>query len=329
MRNIKIGVVIHTALREQIFTHEDWSRLQNLGEVVATESRTPITAEAACEILKGCEVGMGSWGTPYPNPTIMANCPQLRLWEHAAGTVKHMFGAHMEGSPLKIASCKGAIADSVAEMVLGQILLGLRGVFENARENRKGIASKPKQMRTLAGASIGIIGASEVGRRVIRLLRAFPCRILLYDPYCTSEQAQALGTEPYESLEALCRESDVVSLHVPDLDETADMMNSTLFQAMKDDTIFINSARGRSVDEAALIAELEKGRLFAFLDVSAPEPAVADSPFRTLPNVVYTSHIAGPPTVFIGKQAVDDIEAYVHGRSPLCIVLPETLGIIA
>lgn len=329
MQKVKIGVVIHTNLREQLFTSEDWVRLQSLGEVIATDSPTPISTEAACELLNECEIGVGSWNTPYPNSAILASCPQLRLWEHTAGTVKYMFGAHMEGSSLQIASCKGAIADSVAEMVLGEILLGLRGVFENAAENRKGIPGKPKQMRTLAGSFIGIIGASEVGRRVIRLLRAFPCRIGLYDPFCTPQQAQELGVEQMEDLEALCRRSDVVSLHVPDLPETVHMMNATLFQAMKPDAIFINSARGRSVDEKALIAELEKGRLFAFLDVSDPEPTPADSPLRSLPNVVYTSHIAGPPTVFLGKQAVDDIEAYLQGGSPSCIVLSETLGRIA
>jgi phosphoglycerate dehydrogenase-like enzyme len=240
-----------------------------------------------------------------------------------------MFGEHLQGTQLQIASCKGALAESVAEITVGQIILGLHRVFENAAENRKGVTPAPPNMKTLAGSMIGIIGASEVGMRVMNLLKPFSCKIGLYDPFCSQEKAELYGAQKFESLEALCRISDVVSLHVPDLPETYQMMNATLFQAMPDDAIFINTARGRCVDESALIAELSKGRLFAFLDVSHPEPTPAESPFRTLANVVYTSHIAGPPTPLIGRQAVDDIAAFLEGKSPLCVVLPETLGRIA
>jgi phosphoglycerate dehydrogenase-like enzyme len=127
----------------------------------------------------------------------------------------------------------------------------------------------------------------------------------------------------------MCAFCDVISLHTPDLPYTRHIMNATTFAAMKSDAIFINSARGNCVDEAALISELEQGRLFAFLDVSAPEPAAPDSPFRRLPNVVYTSHIAGPPAFHLGRQAVDDIEAFLQGRPPLCVVTSEELDRIA
>jgi phosphoglycerate dehydrogenase-like enzyme len=127
----------------------------------------------------------------------------------------------------------------------------------------------------------------------------------------------------------LCTTSDVVSLHVPLLPETTNLLSTREFQSMRDDTIFINTARGACIDEAALIAELQKGRLFACLDVSSPEPAAPASPLRTLPNVMYTSHIAGPPSFTLGRQAVDDIEKYVNGGEPLYIVREEMLERIA
>lgn len=326
---VKIGVVIHTKLRDRIFTQEDMARLSRLGDVIWTNSPDPISIEEACELLADCEVGVGSWKTPYPNAELMAACPKLRLWEHVAGTVKHMFGPHLEGRDLVIASCKTANADSVAEMTLAEIILGVRRVFENAAANRAGPAGWPPNLKTLWESTVGVVGASEVGKRVIALLQPFGCPILLYDPYVSKDQAAAMGARLVADLAELCAESDVVSLHTPDLPETRHIIGARELQAMRDDAIFINTARGRCVDEAALVAELERGRLFAFLDVTFPEPPAADSPLRRLPNVVYTSHIAGPQSANLGHQAVNDIAAFLQGGSPTAVVTEDMLGTTA
>jgi phosphoglycerate dehydrogenase-like enzyme len=120
-----------------------------------------------------------------------------------------------------------------------------------------------------------------------------------------------------------------VTLHTPPLPSTENLLRGEHFQAMVDDAIFINTSRGICLDEDALVAELAKGRLFAFLDVSAPEPAVVDSPLRTLPNVVYTSHLAGGKDGKIGRQAVDDIDAFFAGGQPLRAVTADRLDRLA
>jgi len=106
-------------------------------------------------------------------------------------------------------------------------------------------------------------------------------------------------------------------------------MGDREFAAMRDDCVFINTARGMCVDEAALISHLERGRLFAILDVTLPEPPASDSSFRKLPNCLYTSHIAGPPAFNLGKQAVDDVEAFVNGRTPEYVVTVDMLDQMA
>ncbi len=199
-------------------------------------------------------------------------------------------------------------------------------MFPNASANRQGIAPKPARCRVIFGATVGVIGASEVGRRVIKLLRPFEPTILLYDPYVSDAQARDMGVTLVDDLLYLCRRSDVVTLHTPDVPACRPALAAPHFAAMPDDTIFINTSRGACIDEPALTAELQQGRLFAFLDVSAPEPAATDSPLRTLPNVVYTSHIAGPPATLIGRQAVNDIAAYLSGNAPLCVVTADTLA---
>jgi phosphoglycerate dehydrogenase-like enzyme len=320
-----IGVVIHTKLRDRIISKEDRERLDSLGEVRWTDSPEPITVEEAVAILRGCEVGVGSWGTPYPTKELLDGAPDLRLWEHVAGTVKMMFGPHLEGRHLTIASCKTAIADCVAEMALAEIILGLRRAFENASANRSGPAGKPANVKVLYGSTVGVVAASEVGRRVTRMLGPFGARILLYDPYVTEDAARGMGAELVRDLVDLCRRSDAVTLHTPMLPSTEKMLGREHFRAMKDDAVFVNTSRGGCVDEAALVAELEKGRLFGLLDVSDPEPPAPESPLRSLPNVVYTSHIAGPASFNMGRQAVDDIAAFLSGGSPMCVVKADDL----
>ena len=326
---VKIGIVIHTELLNQIFSPADIERLESVGEVVATEKEKPIDEEEACLVLAGCEVGIGSWGTPKPDATIMGSNPQLRLWEHAAGSVKQHFGPHLEGRSLVIASCAPAIARNVAQMALGEIIIGLREVIPNARANREGRSPKPALYRNLSTCTVGIIGASHVGRELIKLLAPIGPDILLFDPYVDEEDAVSLGVELTADLVDLCRLSDAVSVHAPALDSTRRMLRADHFRAMKDNAVFVNTARGAVVDEQALIAELAKGRLFAFLDVSDPEPAASDSPLRSLPNVVYTSHIAGGKDFSIGRQAVDDVLAFLNGEAPKMVVTEDMLNRIA
>ena len=333
----KIGVIIHTPLRDQLFTPADQNRLNALGDVTWTTSPTPLKTEAASEILRDCQIAIGSWNTPFPNATIIESCPHLRLWEHVAGTVKGFFGPHLDGRDLTIASCKTALANSVAEMTLAQIIFGLRGLLPDAQLNRDTIQTgvlpdrnvAKKRARVLYGSTIGIIGASEVGKRVVNLLRPFGCRILLFDPFVKPEIAQKMGVELVENLADLCAACDVVSLHTPALPSTKNLVGARELQAMRDDAVFVNTSRGECVDESALIAELGRGRLFAFLDVTSPEPAAPNSPLRTLPNVQLNSHIAGPPAFSMGHQAVNDVEAWLNGQAPQCVITREMLEFTA
>lgn len=321
-----IGIVIHTSLRDQIFSPDDLARLREIGDIRMTESEFPITKEEAYEILAGCEIGIGSWNTPFPTPALIEACPELKLWVHAAGSVRHFFASDIELSGIMIASCKHAIAISVAELTFAEIVFGLRRTLPDATANRLGYTGVPAGLKTLFEATIGIIGASDIGRLVIDLLKPFGCRILLYDPVATDEIA---GVRKIDNLVELCAACDVVTLHVPSLPETRYMLTSRHFKAMRDDAVFINTARGACVDEAALIAELSAGRLFAFLDVTDPEPAAKNSPFRKLPNVVLTSHNAGPKSYRIGYQVVNDIEKYLRGDSPTHVITADMIDLIA
>ena len=325
----QIGVIVPTRLRQRLFRSIDVQRLNELGDVTWTESSQNLTMQQATELLESCQIGVGSWHTICPNDELMEKCSKLRLWVHGAGTVKHMFGPHLSGRNFTIASCAPAIAENVAEITLAQIIVGLRRTIENGAANNSGPADRPENSRSLFQATIGVVGASLVGRRVIRNLSPFEPRILLYDPYMSAEEAITMGIEIVPDLVELCSLSDAVTLHTPAIPSTEKIMGAMQFQAMRDDTVFINTSRGLCVDENALTEELAQGRLFAFLDVSDPEPASVDSPLRNLPNVLYNSHLAGCGDWRIGRQVVADIEAYLQDRSPLHVVTDDMLDRIA
>jgi phosphoglycerate dehydrogenase-like enzyme len=315
MRKPKIGVVIQQKLLGEIFTPEDRARLDKLGRVTWCQAEEKCSSEEAIAVLQGCEVGVGSWGTPHPSTEgLLEACPDLRLWVHAAGTVKYMFTAALKDRDLVIASCAPATAEQVAEVAVGELILGVRRILENAARNRLGKTSRPANCRGLGESTIGIIGASQVGRRVIGFLKPFGPRILLFDPYVSKKEARQLGAELRSSVTDLCRECDALSIHAPANPDCEKMVGRKQLAAMKDDCVIVNTARGIIIDEAALIDELQKGRLFAFLDVTRPEPADDDSPLRKLPNVVLTSHIAGGQTPRIGAQVVRDVKAWIASK---------------
>jgi len=325
MNRVKIGVTIEVPLREKLFSPEDRRRLDGLGDVRWTSSTAKLTDAEMCTLLADCEIAVASWNPVCLNAAIVAACPKLRLWEHVAGSVKHMFGPWLQGRDITIASCAPSNGENVAEYTLGLLILGLKRALENAAANRTGGNPKPPNARVLASSTIGVVGASQVGRHLIRFLRTFGPTVLVYDPHLSDAEAAAMGARKMTDLTELCAASHAVTLHAPSLPETAGMIGVQQLRAMRDDAVLVNTARGALVDEAALIGELSQGRLFAMLDVTDPEPAADDSPLRRLANVMLTSHIAGMADWKMGRQAVDDVERFLRGEKPLMTVTPDML----
>ena len=169
---------------------------------------------------------------------------------------------------------------------------------------------------SLYEVTIGIIGAGLSGGHFIRLLKQFEVKVLVYDPFLSESKIDEMGAVKVE-LEQLLKESDVVSIHAPSLPETNNLINERTLKLMKDNAILINTARGSLIDEEALVTELQKGRLWACLDVTQPEPPDVNHPFRTLPNVTLIPHIAGATNNGlhrIGSYIIRELELFVLGE---------------
>ncbi len=197
-----------------------------------------------------------------------------------------------------------APTQAVAELALAGLLSVLRRVASADRAVRSGLWTKTMGA-CLAGKTVGIIGFGRVGRRFAGLLAPFSVRILVYDPL-QLERAQletpsepALGpasgsaSEPeYQAaeLDHLLAEADVVSLHAALTDETRDLLDAGAFGRMRPGAVLVNTARGELVDEAALVENLEAGRIGgAYLDVFREEPY--RGLLGTFDNVVLTPHV--------------------------------------
>jgi phosphoglycerate dehydrogenase-like enzyme len=208
---------------------------------------------------------------------------------------------------IPLAITPGGTTVPVAEHTVLLILSVLRRLpFADAelRAGRFHINALRPVSRELSGRTIGLVGLGRIGRAVAERLRPFDVTLLYYDPIkLTHEEEKALGLERQEMSSLLSR-SDIVSLHLPVTSSTHHIMDASAFQQMREGSFLVNTARGGLVDEAALIAALESGRLAgAALDVFDPEPPMESNPLLQMPNVVLTPHIsAGTRDAFMTKM---------------------------
>lgn len=185
---------------------------------------------------------------------------------------------------------------SVAELVLGQLILLLRGIPEkNAMVHRGGWSKSAEGSYEARGKTLGIVGYGSIGSQLSVLAESLGMHVIYYD---TLTKLPLGNARQVTSMDELLNAADVVSLHVPDVPSTRNMMRAEHFAQMKKGAIFINAARGTCVDIDALAAAINSKYLNgAAIDVFPKEPKSNDeefvSPLRGLDNVILTPHIGG------------------------------------
>jgi D-3-phosphoglycerate dehydrogenase len=201
--------------------------------------------------------------------------------------------AHKRGIP--VCNIPDYCIDEVADHTLAFILGVTRQVVPNTlyiRDGKWGLVPSLDQMRTLRDQTVGLVGFGRIGREVAARLAPFKCRRLVHDAFVPGDAVTAAGCESV-TLDALLAQSDIVTLHCPSTPQTKKLLNADSLGRMRRGAVVVNLARGDLIDTAALIAALQSGQITsAALDVCDPEPIPADSPLRSLPNVMVASHIA-------------------------------------
>ncbi len=217
-------------------------------------------------------------------------------------------------------------ASAVAEFTIGAILAETRKIREGHEALRQGIWRDDLYRadttgRELSEMTVGVVGYGAIGRRVVQLLRAFGCRIVVHDPYAELvDEDMAAGVDTVD-MDTLLAQSDVVTLHPKVTPETIGMMDAAAFARMRDGAVLINTTRGSLCDDDAMYRALTEGPLAAAaIDTFTTEPVPADTPLLKLPNVTLTPHIAGASVrtvAYAAEQATEDVRRYLAGEPPL------------
>ncbi len=280
----------------------------------------PLTPDSlTSELLAEVDVLVTAWGAPQLTASLLANAPRLKLVLYGAGSVRSVVTPESWARGVRITTANSAIAASVAEFALAQVLYALKHGWRYVLGARSHGGSLPRATDEpgASGSVVGLMSLGGTGRATARLLGRHDLVLQAYDPYVDPAAAAAFGVR-LVSLEELFATSDVVSLHAPVLPATRRVVGFELLRAMKQNATLINTARGALIDEDALVAVLqERTDLFATLDVTDPEPPLPGSPLFSLPNVVVTPHLAGTLNTERRRQGLlmaEELSRFVAGE---------------
>ncbi|MEO1492071.1 MAG: 2-hydroxyacid dehydrogenase [Pseudomonadota bacterium] len=257
---------------------------------------------------------------------MFARMPSLCLLAVSRGGPVNIDMAAAREHGVTVVNTPGRNASAVAEFTLGAIITETRNITRGHDALRRGEYRGDLYRADVTGdelsdMTVGVIGYGAVGTRVVRLLRAFGCRVLVSDPYVQLSPDDAEGGVELVALDRLLTEADVVTLHPRVTEETTGMIGADALAAMKPTATLINTARGPLVDYDALYNALAANRIRgAMLETFAIEPTPPDWPLLKLPNVTLTPHIAGASlkTVRIAAaKAAEEVRRWRAGEPPL------------
>lgn len=220
-----------------------------------------------------------------------------------------------------VANTPGVNTDAVADLAVALMLCAARQLAAADHSVRKGEWKKFMGV-SLFKKTVGILGTGQIGRAVARRLKGFETKLLLYDIARDEEFAATVGGR-YAELTEVLQEADFVSVHLPLLPATRNLIGEAELRRMKAGAIIVNTARGGIIDETALVKALrEKWIRGAALDTFSVEP-LANEELRKLPNVVLTPHIGAyteEAVLMMGMQAARNLIDALEGRQPENIV---------
>jgi len=228
------------------------------------------------------------------NKAVLDQAPKLRVIGRAGVGVDNVDMGAATAAGVLVMNTPGGNAVSVAEHTLAFMLSMARMVPQASASTKGGKWEKKKFLgNELRGKTLGVIGLGAIGREVVIRARAFEMKIVACDPFISTQTAGNMGVELLD-LDGLYGRADYISLHVGVTPETRGMVNAAAIAKMKDGVRIVNCARGELVDQEALLAGLQSGKVAgAALDVFDPEPPPADLPLLAHENLFASPHIGG------------------------------------
>ncbi|MCI0498849.1 MAG: D-2-hydroxyacid dehydrogenase [Planctomycetales bacterium] len=295
-----------------------WTAVESLGNVTVYD-RTP--AEKIIERAAGADILVTN-KTPLTAKTL-AQLPDLKFVSVLATgyNVVDVQAARQRNIPVSNVPIYGT--DSVAQFVFALLLelchhaaLHSQQVKDGAWTSNPDFCFWKTPLIELAGKTMGIVGFGRIGRRVGKLADAMGMKVIAHDLY--KGDTPDYPSFAWAEIDALFRQSDVVSLHCPQTTDNVGFVNAALLSTMKPTAFFINTARGPLVHEADLAAALNRGTLAgAAVDVVSAEPIKAENPLLTAKNCLITPHIAWATLEArqrLMRTTAENIRGFMNGR---------------
>lgn len=255
--------------------------------------------------------------------SLLERCDKLRFIGVSRGGPTNINMAAAKEKGVTVCNVPGRNATAVAEFTVGVMLATLRRIVEGDGDLSSGnwrgdLYRFDRTGDEMCDLTVGIVGYSHIGQRVVRLLKPFGCKILICDPYSKLTVQDGIDGVESVDIDTMCERCDVISLHARATPETIGMFSAERFARMKMGSTLINTARGALIDEKALIDALQSGHLGgAALDTFEIEPPAEDNPLLKMKNVTLTPHIAGASrrvATYAAEQVATDLGHFLRGE---------------
>lgn len=288
-----------------------------VGEVIYNPTGKPLTSTEVAQLLPGVDGYIA--GLDGIDANAIKAADRLKVIARYGVGVDNVDLAAAQEKGIIVTNTPGANSVSVAELALGLMLALARQIPEAVEAVHQGKWPRSSGI-SLEGKVVGILGLGAIGKQLARRLAGFDCKIVAFDPYADLEFAKDNHIE-LAAMDEVIGQADFVSLHLPLLPETRGLVNEGFLNKMKRGSYLINTSRGESVDEVALLKALQTGHLKgAGLDAFTIEPPDPKNPLLTLPQVIATPHLGAQTdgaTSNMGWFAMRDCLAVLKDEKPI------------
>ncbi len=285
--------------------------LKEFGAVRLHEGKAPLEGEALIKAAEDCDLIVSYRQSPGP-AALFEGLPKLKAFLRCAIDIRNVDVAAASRAGVLVTQASAGFVTSVSELVIGLMVDLSRGITRSTTEYRNGRVPPATMGKELRGSTLGVIGYGAIGREVVRVARALGMRVLINDPYVKDAEQT-----PFDEL---LKESDYVVPLAVATAETENLIDAAAFAKMKQGACFINVSRGNLVDEAALEAALDSGRIAGCaMDVGRASDQMPTPRLAARPDVIATPHTAGLTVPAIEHQSLETVAQaaeIVRGRVP-------------
>jgi D-3-phosphoglycerate dehydrogenase len=300
---------------EPYFGAKALAALEAIADVRLNPEARELSMPELIDAIDGCDVLIAYRQTPGPE-ALFARCPSLAAFVRCAVDIRTVDVAAASAHGVLVTQASAGFAPAVAEWVVATLIDLGRGIGRYAEAYHRGTPLRPAMGRELRGSTLGVVGYGQIARYLCDLASAFGMSVLVSAP----ETHPARDGLQHVAMPTLLAGSDFVVCLAPANAQTAGMFDAAAFAAMQPGAFFVNAARGELVNEAALLAALQSGRLGGCaLDVGSASDQMPNPELARHPLVIATPHIGGltvPATEHQALETVAQIASLLGGEIP-------------